>query len=77
MSKSQRNDNGTRHDDSRLKGIWSVEISTNVEWVDKENKIYDEVYFRTKWLLGVCVYDRKFIAKHNIENTDNKIGFRK
>ena len=77
MSKIARNPNGTRHIDSACNALWRIENSTDVEWLDTEAKIYNEVYFRTKWLFGICIYDRKFVAMHKLpKDSGPVIGFR-
>lgn len=75
MSKIQMNKNGTRNIDSKAFGIWSVEVTDDVDWIDVENKIYDEVYFRTKKIFGIPIYDRKFIVRHRIPEKKSSVGF--
>ena len=74
LKKTQR-----RNPEDNTSAIWRIEIATEVEWIDKEEKIYNEVYFRKKWFFGIPMYDRKFTAYHGLEKVENNkaIGFKK
>ena len=79
MSKEQALETINSHNDSihrDIGGILTKHITTDVEWIDLENKIYNEIYYKKVWFFGVSIYDRRYIAYHNIADTkETKIGF--
>jgi len=58
-----------------LFGLIEAEVATDVEWLDVQNKIYNEVYYRKLWICGIPIRDRRYIAHHRMNSSNKGIGF--
>lgn len=57
-------------------GMWRTILYTEVEWLDKTNKIYNEDFVRKAWLFGILIYNKHYKANHHgVENAGKGVGF--
>ena len=57
-------------------GVVRLFIKTDVEWLDKSNHIYNDIYQKKVWFCGVLVFNRYYQAHHDItDGATTRTGF--
>lgn len=49
-------------------GLAKLSIETDIEWIDKTNHIYNEIFYKKLWFCGALIFNRRYKALHTVKD---------